>query len=197
MAISYASINFTYTYINLTGPFTIGLAYFAVARLYAASSSKALETSVLRASVEQEAELRAFLLLIRVEESDQSTSENKLKQIRRRVEKSGMEPKSVEILTGRQKGIWAIFQNTLAVSWMAPAKDHAARDRVIKDIENVIASLKAALPRTLGAGEDGATWVVHESLITGGKGARIGWDRIFAEAQLRWHQTENKEGGGQ
>ncbi|HEU4340075.1 MAG TPA: CHASE2 domain-containing protein [Candidatus Binatia bacterium] len=192
LAISYASINFTHTYINLTGPFTIGLAYFAVARVYAAASSKALETSVLRASIEQEVELRAFLLLIRVGESDQSIGESKLRRIRHGLEKSGSEPKSVEILTGRQKGIWAVFENTLVVSWVAPAQDHDARDRVIKDVESVTASLKAMLPRTLGIGENGATWVVHESLIAGGKAARTGWDRMFAETQLQWHQAHEQ-----
>lgn len=189
LAVSYASINFTNTYINLVGPVTIGLAYFAVARLYAAGSGRVLETSALRASVEQEVELRAFLLLIRVGESDRSLGESKLKQIRRRLEKSGSEPKSVEILTGRQKGIWAIFENTLAVSWVVPAQDHAARERVIKDVETVTASLKTILRRYLGAQENGTTWVVHESLIAGGKAARTGWDRVFAETQLRWHQA--------
>ena len=194
LAVSYASINFTNTYINLTGPVTIGLAYFAVARLYAAASSEALETSMLRASVEQEVELRAFLLLIRVGESDRSIGEGKLKRIRRRLEKLGIEPKSVEILTGRQKGIWAIFENTLAVSWVVPAQDHAARERVIKDVQTVTASLKTTLPRYLGAQENGTTWVVHESLIAGGKAARTGWDRVFAETQLRWHERANNEG---
>jgi CHASE2 domain-containing sensor protein len=195
LAVSYASINFTSTYINLMGPVTIGLAYFSVARLYAAGSSKALETSVLRASVEQ-VELRAFLLLIRMGESDRSIGESKLKRIRRRLEKLGIEPKSVEILTGRQKGIWAIFENTLAVSWVVPAQDHAARERVIKDVETVTASLMAMLPRYLGAQENGTTWVVHESLIVGGKAARTGWDRVFAETQLRWHEAREQPGRG-
>ena len=194
LAVSYASINFTNTYINLMGPFTIGLAYFAVARLYAAASSKALETGMVGASVEQDIELRAFLLLIRVGESHHSLGERKLKQIRRRLEKSGIEPKSVEILTGRQKGIWTVFENTLAVSWVVPAQDHAARERVIKDVEIVTASLKATLPRTLGAGGNGATWVVHESLIAGGKAARTGWDRVLAETQLRWHEAREQRG---
>jgi adenylate cyclase len=196
LAVSYASINLTNTYINLIGPFTIGLAYFGVARLYAAASSKALETSVVRTSLKQEIELRAFLLLIRMEESDHSIGESKLKQIRRRLEKSGIEPKSVEILTGHQKGIWSIFENTLAVSWVMPAQDHAARERVIKDVEAVTASLKTTLPPALGSEENGAIWVVHESLIAGGKAARTGWDRMFAETQLRWHQARQQRGRG-
>ena len=192
LAVSYASINFSRIYINLTGPFTIGLAYFAVARLYASATSKALETSVLRASVEQERELRVFLMLIRVGSSDNPVSDSKLRQVRRRLEKSGTEFKSVEMLRGSQKGIWALFENVLAVSWMAPAEDPVARERVNKDIASVTAALKATVVKYVGNGANNATWVLHEGRIWGGGAARAGWEKIFAEAQLEWHQA-NRE----
>lgn len=195
LAVSYASLNFSNIYINLTGPFTIGLAYYAVARLYAAASNRAVETSMLRASLEQEGELRAFLLLIRVGESDHRITGSKLKQLHHRLEKSGTEPKSVEMLTGSQKGIWALFENTLAVSWIIPAEDPAARDRVIKDVESIAALLKELMPHSLAKAENGATWVAHESVIRGGKTARAAWDKMFAETQLLWHKTrEEREG---
>ena len=40
LGVSYASINFTNTYINLTGPVTVGLAYFTIARIYATATSQ-------------------------------------------------------------------------------------------------------------------------------------------------------------
>jgi hypothetical protein len=195
LGVSYASINFTNTYINLTGPVTVGLAYFTIARIYATATSKVLETSALRASVERDGELAAFLLLIHVGEPDNAVGERTLKKIRQRLEKSGTEPKSVEMLRGRQEGIWALFEHTLAVSWVIPAHDQAARDRVTKDIENVTASLKAMLPSYLGPGKNAATWFVHEGRISGGKAARAGWRALFAEAQLRWHQATAHDGG--
>ena len=195
LGVSYASINFTNTYINLTGPVTVGLAYFTVARIYAAATSKALETNVLRASMERDGELEAFLLLVRVGGPDGAVGEGTLERIRRRLESSGTEPKSVEMLRGRQKGIWAIFENTLAVSWVIPARDLGARGRVTKDIQDITASLKAVLPRHRGIGETAATWVVHERLISGGKAARADWGVLFAEAQLRWHEATAHDGG--
>ncbi len=195
LGVSYASINFTNTYINLTGPVTVGLAYFSIARIYATATSKVLETSALRASVERGGELAAFLLLIHVGEPDNAVGEGTLKKIRQRLEKSGTEAKSVEMLRGRQKGIWALFEHTLAVSWVIPAHDQAARDRVTKDVENVTASLKAMLPKYLGPGKNAATWFVHEGQISGGKAARAGWRALFAEAQLRWHQATAHDGG--
>ena len=195
LGVSYASINFTDTYINLTGPITVGLAYFTLARTYAAATSKSLETNVLRASMERTGELAAFLLLIRVGGSDGAVGEGTLERIRQRLEKAGTEPKSVEMLKGRQKGIWALFENTLAVSWVISAGDQAARDRVTKDIEGITASLTAMLPWRRGAGEYAATWVVHERLISGGQGARADWGALFAEAQLRWHRAGEHDGG--
>ena len=195
VGVSYASINFTNFYINLTGPVTAGIAYFTIARIYATATSRVLETSALRASMERDGEIAAFLLLISVGKPDIAVGEGTLKKIHRKLEKSGTEPKSVEMLKGRQKGIWTLFEHNLAVSWMIPAQDQAARDRVTKDIEDVTASLKAMLPKCLGPGENTATWVVREGLISGGKASRAGWRALFAEAQLRWHEATTQDGG--
>lgn len=195
VGVSYASINFTNIYINLTGPVTAGLTYFTIARIYATATSKVLETSAVRASMERDGEIAAFLLLIYVGDFDIAVGEGTLKKIRQKLEKSGTEPKSVEMLNGRQKGIWALFEHTLAVSWMVPAQDQAARNRVTKDVENVTAALKSMLPKYLGPGKNTATWFVHEGLISGGKAARAGWRAFFAEAQLRWHEATVKDGG--
>ena len=191
LGISYASINFGSTYINLTGPFALGLAHFAVARIYSSATSKALETSVLRKSLEQQGELNAFLLLLRVADAGHRVSEGKLKQICRRLEKTGSEFKSVEMLAGTQKGLWALFENTLVVSWVIPAENGAARTRVTEDIEKVIASYRDMLPRYLGNNARAASWVLHEGRIVGGAGARVGWDKVFAEAQLQWHNAKS------
>jgi adenylate cyclase len=194
LGVSYASINFTNTYINLTGPVMVGLAYFSVARIYAAASSGALETNVLRVSMEREGELGAFLLLIRVGGPDDRVGEGTLEGIRRRVEKTGSEPKSVETLRGRQKGIWALLENTLAVSWVIPAHDQAARDRVRRDIESITTSLGAMVPKDRDARGQAATWVVEERRISGGKAAGADWGALFAEAQLRWHRAAARDG---
>jgi adenylate cyclase len=196
LTVSYASINFSHTYINLTGPFTIGLSYYTVARLYWAVSNRTLETSVVRSCVESEGRLDAFLLLIRMAEFTGSVGEGKLKQIRRRLEKSGTEVKSVEVLTGAQKGIWALLENSLVVSWAVSERDVVAHDRVRKDIERLTVSLKEILRRCLRDGENSATWVVHEGIIPSGEAAKASWDRMLAEAQLKWHQSREAHKGG-
>ena len=143
-----------------------------MARLYAAVSSKTLETSVLSVSVASEERLHAFLLLIRVAEFTGAVGETKLRKVRRRLEKLGTELKSVEMLAGAQKGIWALLGNALVVSWAVPAQDSAAGDRVRKDIDTVTVSLKEILPRYLRDGATSANWVVHDEIIPGGELAK-------------------------
>ena len=195
LGVSFASINLTNTYINLTGPLTVGLAYFTLARVYAAATSGLLETNVVRASAEQRGELRATLLLIRAGDLDVAGGDGTLETIRRRLEKVGTESKSVEMLKGRQKGIWALFEHTLAVSWAIPAHDTAARDRVAKDVETVTACLEALVPRRSDGGDDApASWFVHHGSISGGTAARAGWRALFAEAQILWHRATQHHG---
>jgi adenylate cyclase len=196
VVVSYASINLTNTYIDLTGPVTVGLAYFTTARIYAVATRRALETSVLRASVEQDARLQGVLLLIDVGGPDRDLGERALDRIRRRLQKVGTEPKSVERLQGRQEGIWALLENVLVVSWAMPAGDRAARTRVDDDIAAITGGgVRAALKGVADAGNGALTWVVHEGPISGGQAAKAGWRALFAEAQLRWLRAAERQGG--
>jgi CHASE2 domain-containing sensor protein len=195
IGVSYASINFTNTYIDLTGPVTVGLAYFTTARIYAVATRRALEASVLRASVEQDAQLQAVLLLIDVGGPDHALGERALDKIRRRLEKVGTEPKSVEMLKGRQEGIWALFENVLVVSWAIPAGDRAARARVDRDVAAITSEVTTMFSPEVGTANGAVTWVVHERPIAGGEAAMAGWRTLFAEAQLRWPRAAERQGG--
>jgi hypothetical protein len=195
IAISYASINFTTTYIDLTGPVTVGLAYYTTARIYAAATVRALERSVLRTSVEQHAELEGVLLLIDVGGAADAVSERAMDRMHRRLLDVGTAPKSVEVLKGRQEGLWALLENVLLVSWAIPAGDRAARGRVDADIAAIVDAVNAMLPRSDGAAHGAARWVVHERPISGGEAARAAWRALLAEAQLRWLQTAEPQGG--
>jgi len=194
LGVSFASINLTHTYINLTGPVTVGLAYFSLARLYAAAASGALETSVVRVSMDQEGELCATLLLIRVGEPGSAGGERTLETLRRRLERLCPGSKSVELLKGRQKGLWALFERTLAVSWVVSAQDSAARDRVATEVATVTAALEARRPGRQGAEEPAATWFVHEGRIAGGPAAKAGWRALFGEAHVRWNEANPPQG---
>jgi CHASE2 domain-containing sensor protein len=188
IGISYASINFTNTYINLTGPVTIALAYFTIARIYSSATGKELERNMVRASFEHGGELRATLLLIRLDAKRNIVTDPMLENIRYGLEKAGRESKSAEVLKGYQKGLWDLFERTFAVSWVVAASDADAAARVEKDIAAVLEALPPLLRKNLAYADNAASWFVHEGLISGGTAARAEWRVLFAQALLRWEE---------
>lgn len=113
--------------INLTGPFAVVLAYYALVRLYGVVTRKVLETSALRDSAEREGELGVLLLLIRVEGADQRVTVRTIRKLREVVAGLCSEPRSADPIDGRQKGVWSLFEHRPAISWIFAADDPDAR----------------------------------------------------------------------
>ncbi len=185
---SYASINLTHTYINLTGPFAIVLAYYAVARLYGVATRRVLETSALRDSSERVGELGACLLLVRIEGTNPGKSDRIFRKLRGDIARLCTEPRSMDLIDSRQKGLWSLFEHTLAVSWIFPALDPDARGRVLGDIGRIKALLPGLEAQERGSGIRLA-WYAHEGVIMGGEAAAAGWRVLFSDALLRWQEN--------
>ncbi len=192
IAITYASINLTTVYINLTGPVTVGLAFFTIARLYAMVTGKALEQNMVRAAAARSGELQATLLLIRLDERRNVIRAATMEKIRHALEKTGIANKSVETLKGDQKGLWELFERTLAISWVAPADDADAQDAIRRDAETVLAALPTVLQQHLPQPDNAATHHLHSGRIAGGAEAPSGWRTMFAEALLEWDMRTRK-----
>jgi adenylate cyclase len=192
IGISYASINFTDTYINLTGPLTVGLLYFTIARIYSSATSKALEQNMVRISLERSGELQATLLLIRLDVNKNIVPDTILEKIRYALEKCGREIKSVDVLKGYQKGLWDLFEKTFAVSWVVDAEDSEGAMRVSRDVETVLATLQVQLRKHLAQPDNAADWFVHHGVVAGGNAARASWREMFASALLHWEEQKGK-----
>jgi len=198
IAISYASINFSNTYINLTGPVTLGLAYFTIARLYDFATSKALEKSSVRFSQRHSGEMVGVLMLIRL--GDQAGAANvsmlndKVREkIRLGMEEAGSKVKSVEILKGSQKGLWDLFENTLAISWLRQIDDENARINIASDIESAKEAILPLLQKFCAATDSDVDVFIHEGTIAGGNAARDSWRALFAETLLHWNEKKRKK----
>ena len=191
IAITYASINLTNTYINLTGPVTIGLAFFTLARLYAMATGKALEQNTVRATGARSGELQAALLLIRLDSERNVIRPPALKKIRRALEKIGNTAKSVESLNGEQTGLWNLFENTFAVSWVAETQNVETLEAMRRDIDMMLAALPEVLGRYLAQSDHAAEHFIYYGRITGGDAAPVAWRTLFAEALLEWSQQKN------
>ena len=190
IGLSYASINFTNTYINLTGPVMVGLIYFSFARIYASATGKALEQNMVRAATDRAGNLRATLLLIRFDTQRNVVPDGVLEKIRLGLKKSGAVRKSVEVMSGRQKGLWGLFEKTIAISWVADAADEDAVSAVRQDVDVVLAAFTPLLRQHLLHADNAASHAVHSGLISGGGEARAGWRAMFAEALLELDKQE-------
>jgi adenylate cyclase len=189
VGISYASINLMNTYVNLTGPVMLGIAYFTCAKIYYFAAGKILEKSAVMSSVASEGELYAALMLIRVSDGLEASGEKAAAVIRRSLGKHGVHAKNVEGIKGAQKGIWGLFEGTIAVSWTCRFDDEEKKGLIIneaKKVEEASEELQHAED-----GKPGVTSVIfHEGRIDGGEEARQGWILLFGEALMRL----NKEG---
>ena len=191
IGISYASINLSNVYINLTAPVSLALTFFGIARLYSSATSKVLEQNTVRISMRQAGELQATLLLIHLDTN--LLTDAAMEDIRYGLEKCSKEVKSVEVLNGNQKGLWDLFEKTYAVSWVMPAQDNSAETRIQKDVEVVLSALPALLRKHLQPVDNVVSWLVHHGSIAGGDAAKESWRVLFAETLIQWQKSKSGE----
>ena len=193
VGISYTSINLSNTYINLTGPVMIGMAYFTIARIYATGTRIALERNMVRISQASSGNLLATVLLIRLDGTQNVITDVTLERIRRGLEMASKEPKCVDVIKGLQTGGWDLFGRIFAVSWVVSSDNADGISRIKHDVEVVLAALMPLLRKNLAHPENVSEWFMHQGIIAGGVAASASWRAMYAEAILRWE--EQKKGG--
>lgn len=193
VGISYTSINLSNTYINLTGPVMIGMAYFTIARIYSSGTRVALERNMVRISQGRSGDLLATLLLIRLDGTRNIMTDVVLERIRHGLETASKEPKSVDVIKGLQKGGWDLFGRTFAISWMVSPDDADGIARVKRDIEVVLTALIPLLRKNLAYPENVPEWFTHQGIIAGGVAASASWRVMYAEAMLHWEEQKRKD----
>jgi adenylate cyclase len=143
IAIAYAAINLWHLYINLTGPVMFCFAYYSLARYYAFATARALDDSVAVRLRSDAGAARGALLLLRFDLP--TREEGALVKLAEALKRRCQEEPSSEWLSGRQKGLWRLFENTLVLCWQAEAGD----DRRWEAIRAEVDALQAALPEIL------------------------------------------------
>lgn len=121
IVIAYAAINLLNAYINLTGPVMFGFVYFSLARYYAFATARALDASVVARQLRPDEEARGCLLILRFEvPTREEATLQKLADILQA--RCRLFP-SAEWLTGRQRGLWRLLENTLVLCWFCEGND--------------------------------------------------------------------------
>lgn len=143
IAIAYAAINLWNLYINLTGPVMFCFAYYSMARYYAFATARALDDSVAVRLRSDGSAARGSLLLLRFDLP--TREEGALVKLAEALKKRCQEEPSCEWLSGRQKGLWRLFENTLVLCWQAEAGDDRCWEAICAEVE----ALQGALPEIL------------------------------------------------
>ncbi len=182
IAVSYGSINLTNTYINLTGPVTLSLAFFTVARLYALAARSVLERSAVRVSLQQGNTHHGVLMLVNLSAPPGALNAGVREKIRGALLKVGSAGKSVEILKGVQKDLWNLFENTFAISWITAESDEAGRQRIEEDIAQIRQAILPILRKYyMASGSDVAITVQQGEIHSGAQGSGQ-WQALFGQA---------------
>jgi CHASE2 domain-containing sensor protein len=184
LAFSYATINLTSYFLNLTGPVFLGLIYFSIARVYSFATARALEKSAVARTLASSEGSGATLLLVQLRGAEGVVSGAFLKRLRKELLAVGIEPKDVEMIKGRQRGIWGLFDATVGISWAYPPSDESRRARVEADMQAVRERLPELVARLRVNDEEVAAASVAHAALGGGTEAevRARWRHLFAEA---------------
>jgi len=193
LGISYASINFTNTYINLTGPVTLGLAYFTLARLYDYATSRELKQNTVREAQIRSGELHGVLMLIHLGNHTGMLNDSVREKIRSKLAKIGSTHKSVEILKGDQQGLWDLFEDTLTISWLCDLDDEANRLSITRDTQLLEHAAVSLLHQYNATADNDVSSFIFEGRVAGGEQARESWRNLFAETLLAWHKAKNQK----
>lgn len=183
LGFSYATVNLGNWYINLSGAVFIGALYFSVARLYAFATARAMDTSIVARYEAREGNMKGLLLALHF--PVETREEAALEKLSARIEKRVRNEMSVEILQGRQKGLWRLFENTLIVCWAFDADNDTAGAAIRAEADDIVANLGALVQEAgVAAALPAATVVVRRTEGRIRSKQVNDWQVLFAAALL-------------
>jgi adenylate cyclase len=190
LGLSYIVLNFTNTYLDITGPITWAIMYFSVAKIYALANDRAMQR-LLANDIESGKKGAAILLMPIVIDSEVPFSDNMLKVIQSKLLERCQLPASVEILKGTQSGIWGLFSEIITVSW-AYAHDNAVEAEKAKaDATQLGLQLKTMLQNTGIPNDTPVRYVHHIGVLNAEKAMDSQWRGLFAQAIIKLDILEN------
>jgi hypothetical protein len=193
LVVSYLSINFTNYFFNLTGPVFLGFVYFSICKVYAVATARALERNVVVESLRGSGRLVGTMAVFQVSGRDDTSTGIFMRALKKAVERTGGADKDVEVVRGKQRGVFGLFESMLVVSWVHPREDDARRAQVEADVQALVDRLPALIERHRIAGESLESQAVHR-LVLGGEQGKVTpdeWRRLFGEALTRVQRVGN------
>ncbi len=193
LVLSYIAINVSNTYLDLTGPILWAVALFAIAKIYALATDRALQRW-LAFGVKSDAAEHSVLMMPILIERQEALSDALLKKLKRELELSSKTPNSIEIMQGTQSGIWGLFGDMVVVSWLFAANQAEYAASAKQDAQTLAKQLPLIITK-LGLPNSTVTrYALHEGILANQPDISMAsqWRRLFAQAVLVLESGEQK-----
>ena len=197
LVLSYVAINVSNTYLDLTAPLLWAAALFAIAKIYALATDRALQRWLAFGVTSNTAESSVLIMPILVEASEPLPDALQTK-LERKIELISKTPNTIEGLTGAQSGIWGLFGDMIVVSWVF-SDDKPEYAAAAKQDAQAIASQLTTLIAELGLPTNTVTrYALHEGKLLNqpslASPLASQWRTLFAQAVIKLeHENDNKD----
>ena len=194
LVLSYIGVNFTNTYLDLTGQLLWAAALFGIAKIYALATDRALQRW-LAFGVKGDAAEHSILMMPILVEANEPLSDALLKKLKRSIELASATPNSIEILQGTQSGIWGLFGDMILINWMY-ADNKAEYAAAAKQDALQISSQLPTFIANLGLPTNTITrYALHEGKLSKQTATRLAsqWRTLFAQAVIKLeHENDDQ-----
>lgn len=184
ITLSYLAINFTNTYLDLTGPIAWAIMYFSVAKIYALANDRAMQR-LLANDVESGKKGAAILLMPIMFETREPLSDSILKKLQHKIEQEIQQQGTVEILKGTQSGIWGLFSDMIIVSWAYRHDDEATATKTEQAAKQLGEQLSRLIQSTGIPANTTARYILHTGALSTEKPMANQWRGLFAQAIIK------------
>lgn len=181
LSLSYLVLNFTNTYLDITGPATWAIMYFSVAKIYALANDRAMQR-LLANDIESGKKGTAVLLMPILIESKESLPDGMLKKLQHRIQQRCTIPASVDFLKGTQSGVWGLFGDMIMVSWTYPHDNATESEKTMQDATQLGLQLKTVLLKAGMPNSTSVRYVQHTGTLSADKSMDRQWRNLFAQA---------------
>lgn len=151
VGVSYATLNFSTLYLDMSAPITLGLVYFSLARIYANLSERWLANG-LRVAIEErpQGDCRMSLLAVRLDAPQRGEPRRMKTALDRLVADSPLQASRIHQLIGDPGLVRRVFDDVTLIYWLTDLREDAT-----SDAQRIEAGLRQALPKASAAGRLG------------------------------------------
>lgn len=191
LVLSYLVLNFTNTYLDITGPITWAIMYFSIAKIYALANDRAMQR-LLANDIESGKKGAAVQLMPIIIETEESLSDSMLKKVQQHIQQHCKTSATVEFLKGTQSGVWGLFGDMFIVSWAYPHEDIKAAEEAKQDAQQLGVQLNAIL-QAMGIPKDTPVrYTQHTGTLNAEKPMDSQWRGLFAQAIIKLDILDNQ-----